>query len=73
MFQYDEYSDEMSNSLSKDEFYTLKELYKGITQGTEDNPSDELNYLNFQWYMKEELQEIPNIAFQLSILLKKYL
>lgn len=55
MFQYDEYSDEMSNSLSKDEFYTLKELYKGITQGTEDNPSDELNYLNFQWYMKEEL------------------
>ena len=35
----------MSNSFSKDEFYTLKELYKGITQGTEDNPSDELNYL----------------------------
>lgn len=63
----------MSNSLSKDEFYTLKELYKGIPQGTEDDPSDELNYLNFQWYMKEELQEIPNIAFQLSILLKRYL
>ena len=46
MLQYQEYDkDELESSLSKAEFSTLKKLYSGITEGIEDDPSDQLNYI----------------------------
>ncbi len=46
LLQYPEYSaEEFGETLSKSEFSVLKELYDGITDGIEDDPSDELNYM----------------------------
>lgn len=44
--QYEEFDrDELGDSLSETEFNSLKGLYCGITEGVEDDPSDELNYM----------------------------
>lgn len=46
LLQYNEYdSDELGGSLSKKQFVALKKLYSGITEGLEDDPSDEVNYM----------------------------
>ena len=44
--QYDEYdSEELGEFLTEKEFSTLKSLYSGITEGNEDDPADELNFM----------------------------
>lgn len=46
LLQYDDYDkDDMSESISRQEYSTLRKLYEGITNGSEDDPSDELNYI----------------------------
>ena len=46
LLQYPEYSAvDFGETLSKREYSVLKELYAGITDGIEDDPSDELNYM----------------------------
>ena len=46
LFQYDNYDeDDLGSSYTEDEFNALKDLYSGITEGREDDPSDELNYV----------------------------
>ena len=43
---YKEYNEEeLSMAITKDEFSQLQNLYSGITEGKEDDPDDELNYL----------------------------
>ena len=37
--------DELGSSISEDEYNMLRKLYSGITEGREDDPSDELNYV----------------------------
>ena len=42
LLQYNEYdSDELGGSLSEKQFVSLKKLYSGITEGLEDDPSDD--------------------------------
>ena len=44
--QYDNYDeDDLGSSYTEAEFNTLKNLYSGITEGREDDPTDELNYV----------------------------
>ena len=44
--QCDEYNnEELGEYLTTAEFAELKELYTGITDGIEDNPADEVNYM----------------------------
>ena len=44
--QYDEYDrQELNDVLSEGEYRVLKALYRGITEGREDDPSDEVNYM----------------------------
>lgn len=46
LLQYPEYSPKnFDDTLSKQEYSTLNELYAGVTSGIEDDPSDELNYV----------------------------
>ena len=46
LLQYDEYDNEdLGDCLTKKEFTSLKDLYSGITDGLEDDPSDEVNYM----------------------------
>ena len=46
LFQYDTYDqDDLSSSYTEQEYTVLKALYSGITEGKEDDPSDELNYM----------------------------
>ena len=46
ILQYDSYDkNELVSSISEDEFNYLRNLYSGITEGREDDPSDELNYI----------------------------
>ena len=46
LFQYDSYDkDELSTSITEEEYNFLCDLYSGITEGNEDDPSDELNYI----------------------------
>lgn len=42
---YDSYNDDLAKSISKEEYSVVKELYSGITEGIEDDPNDELNYM----------------------------
>lgn len=42
---YDSFNDDLAKSISKEEFITVKNLYNGITEGLEDDPSDEVNYM----------------------------
>lgn len=41
----DSYNDDLAKSISEEEFAIVKSLYNGITDGIEDNPNDELNYM----------------------------
>ena len=44
--QYDNYDeDDLGSSYTEAQFNTLKNLYSGITEGREDDPTDELNYV----------------------------
>ncbi len=46
LLQYDTYDeDELGSSITEDEYIFLRELYSGITEGREDDPTDELNYV----------------------------
>ena len=46
ILQFDAYSSkEFSNTLSVEEFAKVKNLYFGITEGIEDDPNDEVNYM----------------------------
>ena len=46
LLQYDKYeSEEFQDSITEAEFLELKDLYSGITEGKEDDPSDEVNYM----------------------------
>ena len=46
LLQYDNYDDEgMGESVTENDFVMLKNLYNGITEGVEDDPSDEVNYM----------------------------
>ena len=46
LLQYPEYSaEDFGETLTKYEYSVLKELFSGITNGIEDDPSDELNYM----------------------------
>ncbi len=46
LLQYETYDEEeLGDSITETEFDTLKELYNGITEGIEDDSSDELNYM----------------------------
>ena len=46
LLQYDEYDcEELGESISEADFISLKALYSGITEGAEDDPSDEVNYM----------------------------
>lgn len=42
---YDSYNEDLSKSISKEEYNTIKGLYAGITEGKEDDLSDEVNYI----------------------------
>lgn len=44
--QYDEYdAEELGEYLTEKEYAALKSLYCGITEGVEDDPADEVNYM----------------------------
>ena len=46
LLQYEAYDrEELGNCLTEESFTALKDLYSGITDGLEDDPSDELNYM----------------------------
>ena len=46
LLQYKNYdSDEFEGYLTKEQFLALKDLYSGITNGLEDDPTDEVNYM----------------------------
>lgn len=46
LLQYDTYDiKELGDCLTEETFSSLKDLYSGITEGIEDDPSDELNYM----------------------------
>ncbi len=46
LFQYDKYNrEELGDYLTEESFTALKELYSGITEGLEEDPSDEVNYM----------------------------
>ena len=46
LLQHDEYdSEDLGEYLREDEFVFLKSLYSGITEGIEDDPADEVNYM----------------------------
>lgn len=46
LFQYDKYDeDDLGSSYTEAEYNRLKDLYSGITEGREDDPADELNYV----------------------------
>lgn len=45
LLEYDEYDDDLAESLSEDDYHHLLSLYSGITTGDEDDPSDEVNYM----------------------------
>ena len=46
LLQYGEYdSNELGEYISEAEFESLKRLYYGITDGVDDDPSDEVNYM----------------------------
>ena len=46
LLEYDEYSeDEFGGTFDEITYYRLLDLYEGITDGSEDNPEDEVNYL----------------------------
>lgn len=46
LFQYDTYDeDELGSSINEDEYNSLRGLYSGITEGREEDPTDELNYI----------------------------
>ena len=46
LLQYEEYDrEELGEVLSEKEFLSLKALYSGITEGAEDDPADEVNYM----------------------------
>lgn len=45
LFEYDGYSDDMAESFSEAAYHQLLNLYKGITKGSEGDPSDEVNYM----------------------------
>lgn len=44
LVQYDEIAD-LANHITEQEFQHLKELYDGITEGLEEDPSDEVSYM----------------------------
>ena len=46
LLQYDVYdADEFNGVLTENEYNALKEVYTGITDGIEDDPTDEVNYM----------------------------
>ena len=46
IFQYDKYDEaDLGSSYTEDEYNKLNDLYSGITEGREDDPTDELNYV----------------------------
>lgn len=45
LLQYDEYADDLAESFSESDYHQLIALYKGITEGSEDDPADEVNYM----------------------------
>ena len=46
IFQYEEYSPEdYEGILSEEEFQNVKNLFSGITEGIENDPGDEVNYM----------------------------
>ena len=42
---YDSYNADLEKSISEEEFKSIKQLYDGITTGTEDDPEDEVNFM----------------------------
>lgn len=42
---YDSYNEDLAKSISEGEYDIVKNLYSGITEGQEDNPEDEVNYM----------------------------
>lgn len=46
ILQYETYNEEdLGSSITKDDFVILMDLYSGITEGVEDDPSDDVNYM----------------------------
>ena len=46
LLQYETYDEEdLGDSITEGDFVMLKALYDGITEGMEDDPSDEVNYM----------------------------
>ncbi|MCF0187554.1 MAG: hypothetical protein HUJ98_13840 [Bacteroidaceae bacterium] len=45
LFSYEEYGEDLPESFSEDIYNRLRELYFGITSGSEDNPEDSLDYM----------------------------
>ncbi|KAG4087901.1 hypothetical protein H8356DRAFT_1727174 [Neocallimastix lanati (nom. inval.)] len=46
LLKYDSYDEnELGLSFTKEDYYYLRDLYSGITEGNEDDPSDELNFI----------------------------
>lgn len=45
LLSYDHYDDDLADVISEDEYQTLLRLYSHITEGREDDPMDEVNYM----------------------------
>lgn len=45
LLSYDHYDDDLAEVISKSEYCSLLSLYRGITEGIEDDPTDEVNYM----------------------------
>ncbi len=45
LFQYDNYDEELSFGMTPSEYTKIKKIYAGITEGLEDNPEDEVNFI----------------------------
>ena len=45
LFEYDEYNEDLAESYSEETYNQLLSIYDGITDGNEDDPSDEVNYM----------------------------
>lgn len=45
LFEYEQYDEELAESFDEEVYHKLIELYNGITEGKEEDPSDEVNYM----------------------------
>ncbi len=45
LFQYDKYDEELSSGMTPSEYSQIKELYSDITEGLEDDPEDQINFM----------------------------